>query len=171
MSRPKVWILANWNGWIMWAVHCIHHWQPRLLQMWLYAFWAVQSPNHFPVADAKLPRRVEFGILSPLSRWHSHLLAYCRKHLHHLCIVFDWFRENNLKLKPSKYNFYREEITYLAHWVSKEGVQPINSNLKAIIECMPPQTCTEMHAFLGKLVIMQDLLRGLHILHSHSMIT
>ena len=71
------------------------------------------------------------------------------EHLHHLCIIFDWFREHNLKLKPSKCNFFREEITYLAHQVSKDGVWPSNSNLKAIAECMPPQTYTEVHAFLG----------------------
>ena len=28
-------------------------------------------------------------------------------------------------------------------------MQPSNSNLKAIAECMPPQTYTEVHAFLG----------------------
>ena len=28
-------------------------------------------------------------------------------------------------------------------------MQPRNSNLKAIVECVPPQTYTEVHAFLG----------------------
>ena len=54
-----------------------------------------------------------------------------------------------MKLKPLKCNFFRKEITYLAHTVSKEGVQPSNSNLKVISECAPPQTYTEVHAFLG----------------------
>ena len=53
------------------------------------------------------------------------------EHLHQLHVVSDQFREYNLKLKPSKYLF-KEEINYLAHWVSKEGVQPSNLNLKAI---------------------------------------
>ena len=70
------------------------------------------------------------------------------EHLHCLHLVFDQFREHNLKLKPSKCNFFREEITYLAHWVSKDGVQPSNLNLKAIAKCAPPQTYTEVHAFL-----------------------
>ena len=46
------------------------------------------------------------------------------EHLHHLCIIFDQFREHNLKLKPSKCDFFRNEITYLAHWVLKDGVCP-----------------------------------------------
>ena len=37
------------------------------------------------------------------------------EHLHCLHVVFDQFREHNLKLKLSKCNFFKEEITYLAH--------------------------------------------------------
>ena len=37
------------------------------------------------------------------------------EHLHCLHFVFDQFREHNLRLKPSKCNFFREEITYLVH--------------------------------------------------------
>ena len=42
-------------------------------------------------------------------------LHTAEEHLHHLHVVFDWFREHYLKLKPSKCNFFKEEITYLAH--------------------------------------------------------
>ena len=71
------------------------------------------------------------------------------EHLHYLCIVFDQFREHNLKLKPLECSIFREEITYLAHPVSKDGVQPNNVNLKAIAECASPQTYMEVHVFLG----------------------
>ena len=71
------------------------------------------------------------------------------EHLHRLCVVFDCLREYNLKLKPSKCSLFREEINYLAHQVSKEGVQPSNINVKAITEYAPPQTYTEIRAFLG----------------------
>ena len=46
------------------------------------------------------------------------------EHLHRLHVVFNQFREYNLKLKPSKGSLSKEEINYLAHQVSKEGVQP-----------------------------------------------
>ena len=71
------------------------------------------------------------------------------EHLHHLCIIFNQFREHNLKLKPSKCNFFRNEITYLARQVSKDGVYPSDLNLKAITECALPQTYMEVHTFLG----------------------
>ena len=71
------------------------------------------------------------------------------EHLYHLHVVFNWFREHNLTLKPLKCNFFGEEISYLAHQISTDGVQPSNSNLKAIAECTPPKTYTGVCAFLG----------------------
>ena len=65
-----------------------------------------------------------------------------------------------MKLKPSKCKLFKEEITYLAHQVSKEGVQPSNSNLKAITECTLPQTYTEVHAFLGLVGPYRRFIRG-----------
>ena len=64
-------------------------------------------------------------------------LQTAEEHLHRLCIVFDQLREYNLKLKPSKCSLFKEEINYLAHRVSKQGVQPSDTNLKAITECVP----------------------------------
>ena len=71
------------------------------------------------------------------------------EHLHHLCVVFDCLREYNLKLKPSKCNLFREEINYLAHKVSKAGIRPSDTNVKAIAEYAPPKIYTEIRAFLG----------------------
>ena len=76
-------------------------------------------------------------------------LQMAEEHLHQLCVVFDQLREYNLKLKPLKCNLFKEEINYLAHQVSKWGVWPSHTNLKAIAECVPPQTYTEIRAFLG----------------------
>ena len=44
------------------------------------------------------------------------------EHLKCLHIVFDHFWENNLRLKPTVGEFVWDEIDYLAHIVSKEGV-------------------------------------------------
>ena len=78
------------------------------------------------------------------------ILSYTgEEHLHHLHIVFDWFREHNLKLNPSKCDFLRNKITYLAHWVLQDGVCSSNLNIEAITECAPPQTYMEVHAFLS----------------------
>ena len=53
------------------------------------------------------------------------------EHLHYLHIVFKHFREHHLKLKLTKSEFFKSEIIYLAHHVSKEGIWPSKENLKA----------------------------------------
>ena len=67
-------------------------------------------------------------------------LQTAEKHLHRLCIVFNWLREYNLKLKLSWCSAFKEEINCLAHWMSKQGVWPIDVNLKAIAVCVLPWT-------------------------------
>ena len=76
-------------------------------------------------------------------------LRTAEEHLHRLHVVFDCFREYNLKLKPSKCSLFQEEINYLAYQVLKKGVWPSDINVKAIPEYAPPQTYTEIRAFLG----------------------
>ena len=71
-------------------------------------------------------------------------LQMAKQHLHCLHVIFDQFREHNLKLKPSKYDFFRNEITYLAHQVMRDGTCPSDSNLKAITKCALPQTYMEV---------------------------
>ena len=71
------------------------------------------------------------------------------EHLHRMRVVFDRFREHGLKLKPSKCDMFRNEINYLAHHVSKNGVLPSKKNLEAIAECSPPDTYTKIKAFVG----------------------
>ena len=44
------------------------------------------------------------------------------EHLHHLHIVFECFQEYNLTLRPTRCEFFKNEINYMAHHVSKEGV-------------------------------------------------
>ena len=66
-----------------------------------------------------------------------------------LCIVLNCLWEHNLRLKPTKCEFFWDEINYLAHHVSKKGMQPSKENLKAVAEFAPTQMYTEIPAFLG----------------------
>ena len=87
-------------------------------------------------------------------------LWMAEEHLHRLHVVFDCLREYNLKLKPSKCSLFREEINYLAHQVSKRGVQPSYINVKAITEYTPPRTYTEIRAFLGLVGHYRQFIKG-----------
>ena len=84
------------------------------------------------------------------------------EHLQLLRVVFDHLREYNLKLKPSKCNLFREEINYLARKVSKAGVRPSDTNVKAIAVYAPPKTYTKIRAFLGLIGHYRHLIKGLN---------
>ena len=71
------------------------------------------------------------------------------EHLLRMCVVFNHLREHGLKLKPSKCDVFKMEINYLAHHVSKEGVQPSKKNLESIAQCPPLDTYTKVKSFVG----------------------
>ena len=70
-------------------------------------------------------------------------------HLHNLREVLQRFREANLKLKPSKCQFFRKEVTYLGHVISTTGVRPDPVNTKKVSSWPQPKTPTQVRAFLG----------------------
>ena len=53
------------------------------------------------------------------------------------------------KTETIKVQSLQEKINYLPHQVSKQGIQTSDTNLKAIAECAPPWTYTEIKAFLS----------------------
>ena len=93
------------------------------------------------------------------------------EHLQCLHVVFECFWEHNLKLNPGKCEFFCNENNYLAHHVSKEGTWHCKKNLKAMAEFAPPQTYTEIWAFLGLVGHYQWFIKGVaHVaqpLHKH----
>ena len=52
--------------------------------------------------------------------------------LEHLEAVFSQLAEPNLKLKASKCDFLKSDVTYLGHLVSEEGIQTYPEKLEAI---------------------------------------
>ena len=52
-------------------------------------------------------------------------------------------------MKLSKFSLFKEEIIYLSHHVSKQGVQPSDANLRTITGCALPETSMDIHVFLG----------------------
>ena len=82
------------------------------------------------------------------------------EHLEHLWVVFECFREFNLKLKPSKCSFFWSEIVYLTHPVSREGICPNRDNMHAIEDFPMPETFTQVHTFCGLAGDYQCFIRG-----------
>ena len=70
-------------------------------------------------------------------------------HLHRMRVIFDRFREEHLKLKPSKCSLFHDEIVFLAHCVMKDRVQPSEEHVKAITNFLEPDSYTSIQWFVG----------------------
>ena len=82
------------------------------------------------------------------------------EHLHRLRVVFARFLEHGLKLKPSKCHFLQDEITFLGHEISAEGIKPGTANLKAIAKMALPKTYTEIQCFTGMTGFFRWFIKG-----------
>ncbi len=71
------------------------------------------------------------------------------EHLKRLEAVFAKLAAAGLKLKPSKCEFFKKEITYLGHLISKDGVATDPKKIDAITKWPVPKTVNEVRTFLG----------------------
>ena len=70
-----------------------------------------------------------------------------RSHMSRLRACFERLREHNLKLKASKCDFLKKEVTYLGHVVSEEGIKTDPSKTEAIRNWKVPTTIKEVRSF------------------------
>ena len=70
-------------------------------------------------------------------------------HLKPIDRVFSSLQEHNLKLKPSKCEFFKKEIQYLGFKISGDGVQPDFDNVKAIESVVTLTTVRQVRSFIG----------------------
>ena len=71
------------------------------------------------------------------------------EHLHRLKASISKLRAAGFKLKPTKCDLFKQQINYLGHVVSKEGVSTDPDKITAVTEWPQPTTVTEVRSFLG----------------------
>ena len=71
------------------------------------------------------------------------------EHLQRLEAVFERLAQHNLKLKPSKCDFFKTSVTYLGHVVSSKGIATDPEKTAAIKNWQPPSNVKELRSFLG----------------------
>eukprot|EP00253_Pinus_taeda_P007271 PITA_07271 len=80
------------------------------------------------------------------------ILIYSRnieEHCEHLRIVLQTLRKHQLYAKFSKCDFFMEEIQYLGHVISKEGIAVDPEKIKAIMDWPIPKDVTDVRSFMG----------------------
>ena len=71
------------------------------------------------------------------------------EHLKHLEIIFEKFRNADLKLKLSKCQFWKKKIEYLGHLVSQEGIKVMPDKINTVLKIKPPSNVKEAKSALG----------------------
>ena len=71
------------------------------------------------------------------------------EHVEHLRLVLQKLREHNLYAKRSKCEFWLEEVSFLGHVVSNDGIAVDTSKVKDVLNWKPPTDVGEIRSFLG----------------------
>ena len=91
-------------------------------------------------------------------QWHiclcylDDIIIYSRsfaQHLQHLRQVFERLRNAGLKLRLETCSFCLQEVTYLGHIISKDGIKPDPDKIKVVKEYPVPTSVKEVRQFLG----------------------
>jgi hypothetical protein len=70
-------------------------------------------------------------------------------HARHIHIVLQKLREHHLYAKFSKCEFWLEEVSFLGHILSKDGIAVDPSKVPDVLDWKQPQNVHEVRSFLG----------------------
>ena len=95
--------------------------------------------------------------LQPLNRvcvlsFFDDILVFSKSledHVEHLCQVFELLQRDQWKIKLSKCSFGQQQLSYLGHVVSSEGVATEPSKITAVQNWPTPNDVKEVRRFLG----------------------
>ncbi|XP_043809086.1 uncharacterized protein LOC110606254 [Manihot esculenta] len=82
----------------------------------------------------------------------------------HLRIVLQTLREKQLYAKISKCEFWLNDISFLGHVVSAEGIRVDPKKIEAILEWKPPKNVAEIRSFLGLAGYYKRFVKGFSII-------
>lgn len=72
-----------------------------------------------------------------------------KEHITRLREVFDRLRKFNLQLQPPKCEFLRNEVNYLGHVITENGVKPDPKKIECLVNYPIPTNAKEVKSFLG----------------------
>ena len=83
-----------------------------------------------------------------------------KSHKRYVRKVLNKIKEARLKIKLLKCQWFKKEIKFVRHRISKEKIQPDEDNIKKIRECPPPKDVKEVRRFLGMAQYYRTFIKG-----------
>ena len=121
----------------------------QLLRMRMNAIWVDKCPSDISVFDGSCLGELH---LNWCIIYLNDIIIHSQtpeEHLNRLRGVFEILRAVGLKLKPSKCTFFKDQIAYLEHIVSKQGIEVDLKKVEVIKKWPKPKTVTDVQSFLG----------------------
>src|SRR6266498_55840 len=78
----------------------------------------------------------------------------------HIKVVLEKIKEANLKLKPSKCQWFQTELKFMRHLVGRNGIRPDPRNVEKIKDAEVPKNTTELRRFLGIVQYYRQYING-----------
>ena len=78
----------------------------------------------------------------------------------HLRVVLETLRKERLYAKLSKCEFWLNEVSFLGHIVSKEGIRVDPKKIEVVLEWKPPRNVIEARSFLGLVGYYRRFVKG-----------
>ncbi|GBG67590.1 hypothetical protein CBR_g719 [Chara braunii] len=100
----------------------------------------------------------------------DNILVYSRTledHLGHLRRVLEMLRHAKYKANRDKCQFVWQELEYLGHFVTREGISPLSDKIQAIQEWPEPQNVMDVRSFLGLAGYYQRFIKGYSKIAAH----
>ncbi|GBG59072.1 hypothetical protein CBR_g24416 [Chara braunii] len=88
-------------------------------------------------------------------------------HLGHLRRVLETLRRAKYKANRDKCEFVRQELEYLGHFVTPEGISPLSDKIQAIQEWSERQNVPDVHSFLGLAGYYHRFIKGYSKIAAH----
>ena len=74
--------------------------------------------------------------------------------------VFTRLRAAGLKASPNKCELGMEQLLYLGHIVTREGILPDPQNVQAILDATAPTDVSQLRSFLGMCTYYDEFVKG-----------
>jgi len=122
-----------------------------LYEYLIMSFGLTNAPAHFMylMNSVFMPELDKFVVV-----FIDDILIYSKskeEHVEHLCIVLSRLREHQLYAKFSKFEFWLDEVPFLGHVLSAEGVVVDPGKVRDILSWKPLISMHQVHRFLGML--------------------
>ncbi|GBG80434.1 hypothetical protein CBR_g30899 [Chara braunii] len=98
------------------------------------------------------------------------ILVYSRTledHLGHLRRVLETLRRAKFKANRDKCEFVQQELEYLGHFVTPEGISPLSNKIQAVQAWPEPRNVTDVRSFLGLTGYYHRFIKGYSKIAAH----